>query len=476
MRTLLLLFTIFLGACSSVPRAPELPSETGYLPQRLTRKLVEHWSAKGYPAEVSGRPIRLLNRHPAIQQISTLTPARDFAKDDNNKKHLGTVAMLHHKDSPSGKPITETAWQFTSQPGTLVGRSEKDGSVTLTAFDFRDQKQLDGYSLAQNHELSFDYAEHKEDSPLASFFSLINPTKWSNRRGFYLATEYNPEKIPLIFIHGLLSTPFDFKKLAARIAAEEDLWDRYQFWYYFYPSGDPWVISAAHFRSDFRALTQALDPDKNDRPLRQETTLIAHSMGGLISRLSVSEQSERLYQQYFTQSLSKVNYPHEQKKRLRQQFLFKPLTEPKKIIFLATPNQGSGLARGPLSWLAKGLIRKPANILRNKTNPSQGKEQLPEEALTKHGMDLLNGRVQSVTGLRSDSVALQALNEMPVRKGVELHNIVATLTGTKAGFGDWVVPYKSARLSRANSETVIRGTHWLIHSKKTATVVIGLLR
>ena len=476
MRALIFVLSILLSACSSVPKAPPLPQEEGYLSKRSTRQLVAHWVGNNYPSTVAGRPLTFVNQHPGISTFAALTPARKISKDDSNRERFGTVAMIHQQHPPDPIEVSENSWQITSQPATIIAQSNQDGALTLTALDFRDQNQFQGLPLARNHRIPFDYIEKQQKTLLSSFLALIDPAGWSDRRGFYLATEYDPQKIPLIFVHGLLSTPLDFEQLASRISSEPDLWDRYQFWYYFYPSGDPWVTSAAHFREDFRNLANSLDPDQNNSLLRQKTTIIAHSMGGLISRLSVSEQPEILYKKYLNRPLDKIRLIPYQKKKIRQQLLFKPLTEPSKIIFLATPHKGSKLAEGPLYWLAKSLIRAPARLIGTTINTAQLLALAEPGLLTQNGSALLAGNQLSVTGLRSDSVALKALNEMPVRKGVELHNIVATITGTERGLGDWVVPYGSARLEQADSQTIVRSGHWLIKDKKTAEAVIKLLR
>ena len=476
MRLVLLILTVCLGACSSVPKAPKITSGTGYLSKKNTRQLVKHWAGNDYPATVAGRPIQFVNQHHELDTITGLTPADEFSHDDKNRKHLGTLVMAHENKDQALKEITPQAWQVTSQPATIVARSEQDGTLKLTTLDFRDQASLNGLTLASDFRLPFEYVRKEEDNPIARLLTLIDPSGWSERRGFYLATEYDPEKIPLIFIHGLLSTPVDYERLASAIASEPDLWDRYQMWFYFYPTGDPWVLTASNFREDFRTLVKTLDPDKNDRPLRKETTIIAHSMGGLISRLSVSEQSQILYDQYFNRPLDDIRLLPYQRKRIRQQLLFEPLVEPSKIIFLATPHKGARLAGGPLLWLARTLVKAPARILGKTLSTAQLLVFAEPGLLTQQGSALLAGTELSVSGLNPKSAALQALNKMPIRKGVELHNVIATVTGGDRGVGDWVVPYTSANLDQATSQTIVRSGHWLIRDPETAEAVIKILR
>ena len=199
-------------------------------------------------------------------------------------------------------------------------------------------------------------------------------------------------------------------------------------------------------------------------------------MGGLISRLSLSEHSEILYKQYFNRPLDDIRLLPYQRKRIREQLLFKPLTEPSKVIFLATPHRGSRLAGGPLHWLARTLVKAPARILGTTLSTAQLFAFAEPGLLTQQGAALLAGNEVSVSGLRPSSGALQALNEMPIRKGVELHNIIATVTGSERGLGDWVVPYTSANLEQADSQTIVRSGHWLIRDPETAEAVIKILR
>ena len=405
-----------------------------------------------------------------------MTPSDGFSHDDKDKSHPGTVTKACDAEDPSLRQITSRAWQFTTRPSTLVTRAEKDDSIKRTPLDLSEQQRLNGHPLGRDFRLPFDYIRKQEGKPIARILTLVRPSEWSHRRGFYLATEYDPEKIPLIFIHGLLSTPVDFEALASSIASETDLWDRYQFWYYFYPTGDPWVLTAANFREDFHLLASALDPEKKHQPLQKETTVIAHSMGGLISRLSLSENSEVLYKKYFNHPLGDLGLSPAEKERVRQQFLFEPLAQPSKVIFLATPHKGALIARGPLLWIARSFVKTPARLVGSTLSSAQLLAFSKLACLTPRGASLFAGKEISVSGLRASDGAIEAMNEMPIRKDVELHNIIATVTGNHRGIGDWVVPYTSANLDQATSQTIVRSGHWLIREPETVEAVIKILR
>lgn len=476
LRALVLLLALGVGACGRVPKAPSLARESGYLGSAATRQLVTHWAGSGYPEKVSGHQIQVVDRHRLVRPITGLTPAESISRGDPDQGHLGTVAMLETAPPDGLIPITRSAWLIGNQPATVVAEVTSPGTVELSLHDFRAQATLDGRTLAQNHQLPFDAIRKTGVNRLARLRTFIDPLASRERRGFYLATPYDRDKIPLIFIHGLLSTPVDFQRMAAGISAESDLWERYQLWFYFYPSGDPWVASAASFRSNFTSLVNHLDPENDDRPLRTETTLIAHSMGGLISRLSLSENSQLLYQQYFNRPLDDLRLLPAQKKSIHRQLLFEPLAEPARIIFLATPHEGAQLASGPLLWLSRALVKAPARVLGSTIAALQALAFAEPALLTPHGSALLAGNQISVSGLSPGSPPLLALNQMPLRRGVRLDNIVATLTGTERGLGDWVVPFKSASLKEADSEIIVRSGHWLIRDPETIETVIDLLR
>ncbi len=89
--------------------------------------------------------------------------------------------------------------------------------------------------------------------------------------GIYFLEKYNKNKIPILFIHGAVGTPLGWKDTVARINR-----DRYQPWFYYYPSGLPLdkisnalntIINVMHRRYGFK-----------------EMVVVAQSMGGLVAR------------------------------------------------------------------------------------------------------------------------------------------------------------------------------------------------
>jgi len=66
-------------------------------------------------------------------------------------------------------------------------------------------------------------------------------------------------------------------------AADPVLRAHYQFWFYLYPTGAPYVETAADLRQTLTRLHAELDPEGRDPALNQ-MVMVGHSMGGLIVR------------------------------------------------------------------------------------------------------------------------------------------------------------------------------------------------
>ncbi len=96
--------------------------------------------------------------------------------------------------------------------------------------------------------------------------------------GIYFIEPYDPDRIPLLFVHGVNGTPIGFKPIVENMDRS-----RYQAWFYYYPSG---------FRLDAVAgalnlMIQSLHEDYGF----ERMAVAAHSMGGLVSRAFVMKNA-----------------------------------------------------------------------------------------------------------------------------------------------------------------------------------------
>jgi pimeloyl-ACP methyl ester carboxylesterase len=97
--------------------------------------------------------------------------------------------------------------------------------------------------------------------------------------GVYFLGPYDPSRVPVLFVHGFGGSPRDFSSLAQSLDAE-----RFQPWFYFYPSGAPLDGVSDHLA---RSLAQ-LEVTHGF----EELAMVAHSMGGLVGRDAIFKHAQ----------------------------------------------------------------------------------------------------------------------------------------------------------------------------------------
>lgn len=107
--------------------------------------------------------------------------------------------------------------------------------------------------------------------------------EWTVGPGIYFLEEFEPDKIPVLFVHGALGTPRDFGALIDGLDRA-----RYQPWLFFYPSGVR-LSAVSEFLSQLvTRLRLRLRVD--------ELVVVAHSMGGLVARSFILKHHEEARQ------------------------------------------------------------------------------------------------------------------------------------------------------------------------------------
>lgn len=89
--------------------------------------------------------------------------------------------------------------------------------------------------------------------------------------GIYFLERYDPSRIPVLFVHGAAGSPQDWRTAMEKIDRR-----RYQPWFYFYPSGGRLENAAGALNEGVKVL--------HDRYGFKRLDVVAHSMGGLVSR------------------------------------------------------------------------------------------------------------------------------------------------------------------------------------------------
>lgn len=282
---------------------------------------------------------------------------------------------------------------------------------------------------------------------------LLDPEREDHKTGLYLTHPYERGKIPVVLIHGLWSSPKTWTRTINDLRADSAIRDRYQFWTFQYPTGNPFIHSAATLRRSLAELRQYYDPEGTDASFDQ-MVFVGHSMGGLIAKTLVANSGDRVWQLISPRPFVELQAPAEDKEQFRQTFFFEPVPAVRRVVFVAVPHRGSFLGNNWLGQFGDRLIRRP-NVL----------VKAHDTLLRQNGNDFFTntfaqGVPSSIRTLRMQSPLLQTIDQLPIDPNVRRHSIVASVAPVPVKMStDGVVPYDSAHLDGVESEKIVTGSH-----------------
>ncbi len=289
---------------------------------------------------------------------------------------------------------------------------------------------------------------------------LLDPDDAQEKRGLYMLEPYDPNRIPVLMVHGLWSSPLTWMDMFNDLRSFPEIRERYQFWFYLYPSGQPFWISATQLRSDLFAMRQTFDATGQDRAI-DNMVLVGHSMGGLVSRMQTIESGDDFWNIVSNQPKEKLRGPPQDVNKLVSALQFHPNQSISRVITIGTPHRGSDLANTATRWLAGKLIKLPkmaistsARLIR--ANPSFFRDtRLLTEA-------------NAVDSLAPDSPIFPVMLRAKTSPDIRYHNIIGVLDDPPmlAGRnykGDGVVEYASAKMEDVQSELIVDASHTSLH-------------
>lgn len=300
-------------------------------------------------------------------------------------------------------------------------------------------------------------------------WGLLNPNSTSHLRGLYMLEAFDPDKIPVLMVHGLWSSPETWTEMFNDLRSQPEIRDRYQFWTYMYPTGQPFWMSAAQMRSDLENVRQAVDPQRRHKPL-DEMVVVGHSMGGLVSRLQVLESGDSYWRLISDKPFDELNADEETLADLRRALFFEPSRSIRRVVTIGTPHRGSEFANDYTRWLGRKLITLPKMVVQTtsklrRDNPDFFRD--PE-------MLAIN---TSIDSLAADSPFLPVMLNSKQAPWVKHHNIVGVISkkdflGRISKKGDGVVDYDSAHMESAASEIIVEADHVHVHQHPRAILEV----
>jgi len=279
-------------------------------------------------------------------------------------------------------------------------------------------------------------------------------------RGLYMLEPYQPGKIPVLMVHGLWSSPLTWMEMFNDLRYTRELRNRYQFWFYMYPTGQPFWQTATQLREDLAQARAIVDPERRDVALDQ-MVLVGHSMGGLVSRWQTLESQDNFWHLVSQNKLDDLKAKPELKDGLARTFYFHPNPSIKRVITIATPNRGSDFSNGATRWLGQRLITLPKMF------------DVAEQSLLKDNPNYflkpnLFDVPTSIDSLAPDSPILETMLASQHAPWVTYHNIVGVVPnegifGRVAQGTDGVVSDGSAHVEDAVSEITVAADHVNVH-------------
>ncbi|QEH33925.1 hypothetical protein OJF2_24570 [Aquisphaera giovannonii] len=313
-------------------------------------------------------------------------------------------------------------------------------------------------NFAAGNRLAHQIQAERGPFGLAGF---VFPSMMLSKAAVRILEPYQPGKIPVLFVHGLLDDPFLFNDMMVSLYRTPGFVERYQVWVYRYPTGVTSLRTASILREQLREIEGTFDPEGKDPALRR-MVVVAYSMGGLVTRLQITSSGDQLWKEFSNVPLDRLATTEETRDFLRRLFYFEPSPMIRRVVFIATPHLGSPVAGSVVGRLATRLVQ-PAS------DTSASMEQIRRDnpgAIR----GAYAGRIpSSIDLMQSGQPFLPIIRGLPLGTDVTLHTIAGYAHHSpEGGGGDNVVPLSSALIDDAESQLLVPARHTNIYYQPQA--------
>jgi pimeloyl-ACP methyl ester carboxylesterase len=287
--------------------------------------------------------------------------------------------------------------------------------------------------------------------------------------GLYMMQPYEPGKIPVLLVHGLWSSPMTWMEMFNDLRSQPEIRRHYQFWFYLYPTAQPFWLSAAQLRHDLAAARKTLDPTHQE-PALDEMVLVGHSMGGLVSQLQTLQGGDDYWRLVSREPFSQIKADPKVREKLEETFFFQPNPSIRRVVMIATPHEGSTFSNQTTQWMLDKLIRLPQKLLDSqqtlfRENPG---------AFADSSLLRIDTSIDSLSPGEPMLPLMLAARRPP---WVQYHSIVGVVPkqwwlSKLAADGDGVVSRESAHLASAESEITVPADHTTVHAHPAAVLEV----
>jgi len=372
-------------------------------------------------------------------------------------RHSGRPADQSLRDEFLPRELRAGATAVVLAEGTLSGGDWRRRQPSLVFFDPFGPSSLtlkaNDVALASDRSTPLALQVSSGSFQTLELMGLLDPgfRRPGADTGLYMLRPYEPGKIPVVFVHGLVSSPRAWAQTINELQNSPALAERYQFWVFLYPTGLPIPASASRLRESLTNVRTQIDPSHSDAAL-DRMVLVGHSMGGILSKMMAQDTGQTLWDATITVPHDRFLAPPDVRQKLDDALVFRPVPFVRRVVFIASPHRGSPFANELIGRVVSGLVRRPDSF---------AAMEAQIESFNGPGVispDLRGRRLNAVGNLRTDSPVLAALDDIPIRPGVPYHSIIPQIGGVPGT--DGVVEYRSSHVDGAVSEQIVAGTHF----------------
>jgi pimeloyl-ACP methyl ester carboxylesterase len=368
-----------------------------------------------------------------------------------DEAYFPVTAFLHFEGSLADLGARRTGRLELVNPLANQAVSERGRSVPLET----DLTTPTAYMLAHSDLRGLEYT------------GFLHADRLNGKTGIHMCQQYQPGKIPVVMVHGLLSSPLTWAPLYNDLIADPAIRDRFQFWAYFYPTGEPYLVTAADLRKQLAQIRHDLDPNGQD-PALDQMVLLGHSMGGLISHLMTVDSGNDFWGKISDRPFDRLTLSPQARAALQPVFFFEHQPFIRQVVFIGTPHHGSRLSPSFLGRAAARFVEMPKALVTEAADLVQEDSDLPAQLRAGH-------IPTSVEMLAPKEQTLELLAARPRTGPVHYHSIIGLVPRSRLGVeglltglgvpeeGDGVVPYRSAHLDGVDSEVIVPAEHMHVH-------------
>jgi pimeloyl-ACP methyl ester carboxylesterase len=359
------------------------------------------------------------------------------------------------------EPFAPPIAGVTAPVSAVLDFKGRDAVLTLVDPSEKPKAVVKGGTRVLEADFSAPLAYYPQRSEFwTGLMGALRVSHYMGTTGLYMLQPYDPDRIPLIFVHGLISTPQMWRNVINEVEKDPALRGRYQCWVFGYPTGNPPAYSALRFREELAKVRQ-LHPDAKDY------VLVGHSMGGLVSQMQATTVTRKDWNVVGEDKAARFFAKVEPGGLVDRATTFEANPKIARLVFICTPHRGSEMAVGSLGELGRRLIALPADLTTTVTR-SMG-----------DSLAFATGRPgrlpNSVTGLSPRNPTLKVLDSRPMT--APYHTILGDQgKGNSPKSSDGVVEYWSSHLKNAESEKIVPGPHGSCELPETLDELRRILR